>query len=128
MDALTEAGFHADVGEAEDIIETVTGVSPRPWFRCPFGAGMDDPEVLRRLADLGYTHVGWHVDPRDWHEDSDADAVTLRVLEGVAEHDDSIGLMHSWPDATGEALPRILDGLAAEGAELVGVPALATGG
>jgi hypothetical protein len=32
--------------------------------------------------------------------------------------------MHSWPDSTGEALPRILDGLAAEEAELVDVATL----
>ena len=121
MDSLTEAGFRADVSEAEAMIREVTGVDPRPWFRCPFGAGMDDAEVLRRLEEMGYVHVGWDVDPRDWHEDSDAEAVARRVLEGIRTRDDSIVLLHSWPDSTGEALPRILDGLAAEGAELVDV-------
>ena len=69
-------------------------------------------------------NVGWDVDPRDWHEDSDADAVERRVLEGISARDDSIVLMHSWPDSTAEALPRILDGLAADGAELVDLAAL----
>jgi hypothetical protein len=32
--------------------------------------------------------------------------------------------MHSWPDSTAEALPRILDGIAAEGAELVNIETL----
>ena len=121
MDSLTEAGFRADVSEAEAMIREVTGVDPRPWFRCPFGAGMDDPEVLHRLEEMGYVHVGWDVDPRDWHEDSDAEAVARGVLEGIRARDDSIVLLHSWPDSTGEALPRILDGLAAQGAELVDV-------
>jgi peptidoglycan/xylan/chitin deacetylase (PgdA/CDA1 family) len=124
MDSLTEAGFREDVREAEAMIREITGVDPRPWFRCPFGAGMDDPEVLRGLEELGYVHVGWDVDPRDWHEDSDADAVERRVLEGTRARDDSIVLMHSWPDSTAEALPRILDGLAAEEAELVDVATL----
>jgi peptidoglycan-N-acetylglucosamine deacetylase len=128
MDSLTEAGFAADVLEAEETIEALTGTSPKPWFRCPFGAGMEDPRVLGRLAELGYTHVGWDVDPEDWHEDNDAAAVERAVLEGVAARGDSIVLLHSWPDATAQALPRILDGLAATGAELVDVGALATGG
>ena len=124
MDSLTEAGFRADVSEAEAMIKEVTGVDPRPWFRCPFGAGMDDPEVLHRLEEIGYVHVGWDVDPHDWHEDSDAHAVERRVLEGIRARYDSIVLMHSWPDSTAEALPRILDRLAAEGAELVDVATL----
>ena len=124
MDSLTEDGFRADVREAAAAIELVTGVDPRPWFRCPFGAGMDDPEVIRRLAELGYVHVGWDVDPRDWDEGNDAEPVTERVLEGICGLDDSVVLLHSWPDATGNALPRILSGLAAEGAELVDVATL----
>jgi peptidoglycan-N-acetylglucosamine deacetylase len=124
MDSLTEAGFRADVSEAEAMIREVTGVDPRPWFRCPFGAGMNDPEVLRRLEEMGYVHVGWDVDPRDWHEESDAEAVARVVLEGVHGLDASIVLLHSWPDATAEALPPILDGLADAGAELVDVETL----
>jgi peptidoglycan/xylan/chitin deacetylase (PgdA/CDA1 family) len=85
---------------------------------------MDDPEVLRRLKGMGYVHVGWDVDPRDWHEDSDTEAVARRVLEGISGRDDSIVLLHSWPDSTGEALPRILDGLAEAGAELVDIETL----
>ena len=124
MDSLTEDGFRADVRAAGATIEAVTGVDPRPWFRCPFGEGMDDPDVVRRLAELGYVHVGWDVDPRDWHEDNDAESVTRGVLEGIRGLHDSVVLLHSWPDATGKALPRILSGLAAEGAELVDVATL----
>ena len=124
MDSLTEDGIRADVRAAGATIEAVTGVDPRPWFRCPFGVGMDDPDVVRRLAELGYVHVGWDVDPRDWHEDNDAESVTRGVLEGIRGLHDSVVLLHSWPDATGKALPRILSGLAAEGAELVDVATL----
>ena len=124
MDSLTEDGFRADVRAAGATIEAVTGVDPRPWFRCPFGAGMDDPEVLHRLEEMGYVHVGWDVDPRDWHEDSDAEAVARSVLEGIRMRDDSIVLLHSWPDSTAEALPRILAGLAEAGAELVNIEML----
>jgi peptidoglycan/xylan/chitin deacetylase (PgdA/CDA1 family) len=85
---------------------------------------MDEPEVLHRLEEMGYVHVGWDVDPRDWHEDSDAEAVARGVLEGIRVRDDSIVLLHSWPDSTAEALPRILAGLADAGAELVNIEML----
>jgi peptidoglycan/xylan/chitin deacetylase (PgdA/CDA1 family) len=124
MDALTEVGFREDVREAEATISDTTGADPRPWFRCPFGSGMDDPNVLELLGELGYRHVGWDVDPRDWHEANGSAEVSATVLSGVTQADDSIVLLHSWPDATAEALPGILAGLEALDAELVDVAAL----
>lgn len=124
FDFLTDSGIAKDLAEAEETIQAVMGRSPRPWFRCPFGAGMDDARVLAAISAEGYTHVGWDVDPRDWHEDNDAVAVEQAVLAGVGEREDSIVLLHSWPDATAAALPRILEGLTAAGAELVDVGAL----
>ena len=124
MPMLTGRALSSDVLSAARVILGTTGVDPRPWFRCPFGAGMDDPEVLHRLEGMGYVHVGWDVDPRDWHEDSDAEAVARGVLEGSRVRDDSIVLLHSWPDSTGAAVPRILAGLAEAGAELVTIETL----
>jgi peptidoglycan/xylan/chitin deacetylase (PgdA/CDA1 family) len=124
MNAFTEEAFRDDVREAEATIQAVTGHDPRPWFRCPFGAGMEDPDVLQRLDELGYRNVGWDVDPRDWHEDNDAAAVEREVLRGLDGRTDAVVLLHSWPDATAEALPRILDGLAEANAELSDVAAI----
>jgi peptidoglycan-N-acetylglucosamine deacetylase len=124
MDALTENGFREDVRDAETTISDTTGVDPRPWFRCPFGSGMDDPHVLALLKGLGYRHVGWDVDPRDWDEANGGAEVSASVLSGVRQADESIVLLHSWPDATAEALPTILAGLEGLDAELVDVAAL----
>jgi len=126
MNALTEEAFIDDVREAEAIIHELTGQDPRPWFRCPFGSGMEDPEVLRRLGALDYRNVGWDVDPRDWNEENDAATVEREVLRGIQGRADSIVLLHSWPDATAEALPRILDRIAEAGAAYADVAALAT--
>ena len=125
MPLLSDDGIRADVVEGEqDIVET-TGRDPRPWFRCPFGAGMDDDRVLEVLAELGYRHVGWDVDPEDWNEEHVADDVERLVLEGLSEREGNvIVLMHGWPTATAEALPMILRGLADEGVELVTVDEL----
>src|SRR3954463_1389496 len=63
---LTSAGIRTDVRAAEAVIRDVVGVDPRPWFRCPFGAGSADPRVLGVLATLGYRDVGWDVGRDDW--------------------------------------------------------------
>ena len=125
MDGLDDELLRRDVRKAEETIRTTTGADPKPWFRCPFGAGMEDERVLAALAELGYQHVGWDVDPEDWNETHGAADVARLVLEGVRGRDEkTIVLLHGWPAATAGALPPILDGLGSEGVELVTVDAL----
>jgi peptidoglycan/xylan/chitin deacetylase (PgdA/CDA1 family) len=125
MDGLDDELFRRDVRTAEETIWTTTGADPKPWFRCPFGAGMDDERVLAALAELGYRHDGWDVDPEDWNEQHDAATVEQLVLDGVgAREGDTIVLLHGWPAATAEALSAILDRLRSDRHELVTVDAL----
>jgi peptidoglycan-N-acetylglucosamine deacetylase len=124
MDALTDEWLRRDVREAEETIQAAAGVDPRPWFRCPFGSGMEDPRVLGLLDELGYVHVGWDVDPQDWEEGRTAEELSTSVLEGVAEHEEAIVLLHGWPGVTAEALPQLIDSLRDAGAEFVDVPSL----
>jgi peptidoglycan-N-acetylglucosamine deacetylase len=126
MDGLDDELLRHDVEEAEETIRAVTGIDPKPWFRCPFGAGMEDPRVLGALDELGYRHIGWDVDPWDWHEERSAEEIQRLVLDGLRGRDgESIVLLHGWPEATAEALPPLLAALESEGAELVGVDQLA---
>jgi peptidoglycan/xylan/chitin deacetylase (PgdA/CDA1 family) len=125
MDGFDDELLRRDVRDAEETIHTTVGVDPKPWFRCPFGAGMDDQRVLAALAELGYSHVGWDVDPEDWNEKHGAGDVERQVLEGIrARDEDTIVLLHGWPVATAEALPSILAALGSDGVELVRVDAL----
>src|SRR6266480_1104186 len=89
-----------------------------------------NPDQARRIADAGHlvaNHSNFHapmdgLDPEDWNEAHDAEDVARFVLDGVrARKEDTIVLLHGWPAATAEALPRILDGL---GDEFVTVDAL----
>jgi peptidoglycan/xylan/chitin deacetylase (PgdA/CDA1 family) len=119
MPLLTEAGIAEDLRDGAAVILAASGVDPAPWFRCPFGAGADDPRVLAAIESAGYRHVGWHVAPDDWDPDHSPAFVTDAVLRGVDEHGDgAVVLLHSWPSATLGAIDPILDGLAAAGAEL----------
>jgi peptidoglycan/xylan/chitin deacetylase (PgdA/CDA1 family) len=121
MDFLTREGFRRDLASAEGAIKAATGVDPKPWFRCPYGSGADDPRLLERLVELGYRDVGWNVDSRDWAEGRRDDEVVADVLDGIRSREDSIVLLHGWPAVTAEALPRIVRGLVDLDADVVDV-------
>ncbi len=126
MPLLTDEGLRADIVQADRAIRAAAGVSPRPWFRCPWGHGARDPRVVMALRRQRYTHVGWDVVAEDWEPDRTAEDVARDVLAGVAAAGDgAVILLHTWPARTLEALPAILDGLRASGAQPVTVDALA---
>jgi len=120
MDLLTDAGIRESVTRAEEVIRAVTGSDPRPWFRCPYGAGEDDPRVVGLLAELGYANVSWDFETDDWADGRDADELIGTIVDGCGACGDGARvLLHSWPDVTVTALPRIITRLRDAGAELV---------
>jgi peptidoglycan/xylan/chitin deacetylase (PgdA/CDA1 family) len=118
---LTADGLATDMRDAEAAICEHVGVDPRPWFRCPFGAGALDAGLLARAADLGYPrHAGWDVDTEDWQPGRTPEELTGIVVDGAKRRGDgAVVLMHSWPDPTAAALPAIVRELAAAGATFV---------
>jgi peptidoglycan-N-acetylglucosamine deacetylase len=112
MPLLSDTGLATDIAAAGDAVESATGRDPRPWFRCPFGAGADDGRVLGAIADAGYRHVGWHVVLEDWEPDRTGPAIAEDATRGIAAHGDgAVVLLHTWPGGTAEAVPAILDDL-----------------
>jgi peptidoglycan/xylan/chitin deacetylase (PgdA/CDA1 family) len=85
---------------------------------------MEDEHVLGLLAELGYRHVGWDVDPGDWEEGRTRAELLESVLEGVEARESSIVLMHGWPGVTSEGLAELLAALRSLGAELLTVDKL----
>ena len=127
MPMFSRIGFDSDVRLATRAILDITGVDPRPWFRCPFGALDPGTKVLSRLAELGYRNIGWHVDSRDWamRGERGSAAVTRHVVDGVLAHGDgAIVLMHGWPAPNATALGRIVEELCDRGASFVTVDTL----
>lgn len=125
MTLLTDRGLREDLAEGERAIRETTGVDPRPWFRCPFGDGREDPRVLEALAELGYRNVHWHVEVQDWEPRCTAEELTRRVLRGLREHGDgAVVLLHTWPEPTAEALPALLAELAGAGGRLARIDEL----
>jgi peptidoglycan/xylan/chitin deacetylase (PgdA/CDA1 family) len=120
MPLLTAAGIRTDVRAAERVIRDVIGVDPRPWFRCPFSAGAQDQRVLGILADLGYANIGQDVELEDWEPERTGTAIAADALRLVpAAGDPAVVLFHAWPPGTLDALPILIDGLRAAGADFV---------
>jgi peptidoglycan/xylan/chitin deacetylase (PgdA/CDA1 family) len=125
MPLLSDEGLAADLTAGEEAVTRLTGRNPRPWFRCPFGAGADDPRVLGALERLGYRNVAWHVELEDWEPWRTGKLLVPDALEGVRSHGDgAVVLLHSWPGGTGEAVGPIVEGLGDLGAAFVTVDEL----
>jgi peptidoglycan/xylan/chitin deacetylase (PgdA/CDA1 family) len=113
MTLLSDEGIRADVGDAADALAEIAGVETRPWFRCPFGEGHDDPRVAGVLAELGYRNVHWDVETRDWEPRTSRDDIVRTAVAGCSERGDgAVLLLHTWPEHTADALPDLLDAFA----------------
>ena len=125
MPLLHDDGVREDVREGQEAILAATGVDPRPWFRCPFGAGHDDPRILGLLEALGYRNVSYQVVVEDWEPWRSGEDVERDAVRGALEHGDgAVVLLHTWPAPTADAVPGIIRGLLASGADLVGIDEL----
>lgn len=125
---LSDAGLVEDVREAEQVIRELAGVDPRPWFRCPFGAGAYDDRVLSCLESMGYrdfefdvpSTVDGHVVVGDWMPGQTGASVAGWVLDGIRRRgDEAVVVLHTWPAATLAALPEIVARLRDAGASFV---------
>lgn len=123
---LSDDGVRVDILRAHETIRDLVGRDPRPWFRLPFGDGAGDARLASVLASIGYRHVGWNVDARDWEPERSAEDVERSVVEKIlGSRGDAIVLLHTWPASTSRALPRVVSRLEAAGARLVGVDEVA---
>jgi peptidoglycan/xylan/chitin deacetylase (PgdA/CDA1 family) len=121
---LSDEGVAADISRADAVVREATGVDPRPWFRCPFGDGSDDPRVLGAIARLGYVHVGWDVDSVDWDTDRTATQVAATIRAGASVRPTSVVLLHGWPPATLRAVESTIRVFGREGATFVTIDEL----
>jgi peptidoglycan/xylan/chitin deacetylase (PgdA/CDA1 family) len=126
MGLFSPAGFGTDVTAAEAVIRRVLGVTPRPWFRLPFGSAATDARRIGLLAELGYRHVGWHVEPKEWRTRATARNVASTIVDGARAHGDgAIVLLHTWPRTVPDALATAIPALVAAGATFVRIDQLA---
>ena len=125
MPLFSVEGLREDLADAEAVIRGETGIDPHPWFRCPFGTGADDAGLIAKLAELGYRHVGWHVEAYEWDPAATVEGVTEAVVHGALAHGDgAVVLLHPWPDPVAPALAGIVAALREAGATFVRLDSL----
>jgi peptidoglycan/xylan/chitin deacetylase (PgdA/CDA1 family) len=125
MPLLNDEGLLEDIADAGRAIEATTGVDPRPWFRCPFGAGSTDRRVQAAVAAAGYRHVGWHVGAEDWDPARSATVIEEDLVAGTLAHGDgTVILIHAWPRQTLDALRPSLRRLREAGATFIRIDGL----
>lgn len=125
MPLLTQAGLRADLATAERAILAATGVDPRPYFRCPFGAGAEDRRVQAVIRGAGYRHIGWNVIGLDWPPERTVDQIERTIVDGALRRGDgAVVLLHAWPDRTLGALPGAIASLRERGASFARIDQL----
>jgi peptidoglycan-N-acetylglucosamine deacetylase len=115
---LTPWQVRADLTRALAVIEDATGHSPR-LYRPPYGV-LNAAALLQARA-RGWRTLLWTHWGRDWEPRATPESITRRVTDGAGEG--SVLLLHDADDysapgswrRTVQALPRVLDTLAARG-------------
>ena len=127
MPLLTDAGTgRGHRGRRDRPSEAATGVDPRPWFRCPFGAGPTDPRVQAAR------HRGWATGTsagtsgsRTGSRRRGAAVIEADVVAGTLAHGDgTVILLHAWPRRRARRCRAILGRLREAGATFVRIDRL----
>ena len=93
LSSLSDVNVSAEVTDATATITSVTGASPFPLFRFPYGES--DARTLTMVNGLGYVAVGWTVDTLGWKGSSAGitpASIVARVMAGLRPGE--IVLMH----------------------------------
>lgn len=104
---LGAAAVAKELGDTQNAIRNATGQTPT-LFRPPYGA--TNGTVQTEARKLGLTQVIWSVDTQDWNGAS-TDAI---VRSATSANAGGIVLMHASYQNTVNAVPRIVQGLAAK--------------
>lgn len=114
FERLTPAAMATEITRCRDVLARTTGGGGGTWFRLSGtedGTAAPSAAALKAAGDAGYRGVvGFDVDPHDY-QDPGAKAVVDRTLAAVQAG--SIISLHMGHAGTIDALPAILDGLAA---------------
>jgi peptidoglycan/xylan/chitin deacetylase (PgdA/CDA1 family) len=113
-----------EIMRAERAIIQVSGQTPRPRFRAPYG--LRDERVLKIAGNLGYRSIQWTLDSQDGIEPVKTSQFIIDRItsESDAELDGAIILLHVGVRSTADALPAIIANLQARGFRLVTISEL----
>lgn len=120
MPKLAPREMRWQIDRAERQITGMTGVSPKPYFRPPYGAWNNT--MLDVVGAAGYTHViMWSIDTLDWSGKS-AQEIDHRIVRNAFPG--AIVLMHGLGKHTAEGTQLAVQDLRRKGYEFVTVSEL----
>jgi peptidoglycan/xylan/chitin deacetylase (PgdA/CDA1 family) len=73
LSAMEATAVQQELRSTELTLQALTGQSPRPWLRPPFGSYSETS--LRAAYEAGYTSVIWSGSANDWRSGIDADGM-----------------------------------------------------
>jgi len=113
-----------EIMRAERAIVQVSGQTPRPRFRAPYG--MRDERVLKIVGNLGYRSIQWTLDSLDGVEPAKSSQFLIDRIttKSDAELDGGVILLHVGVRSTADALPAIIANLQGRGFHLVTISRL----
>jgi peptidoglycan/xylan/chitin deacetylase (PgdA/CDA1 family) len=113
-----------EIMRTERAIVQVSGQTPRPKFRAPYG--LRDEHVLKIARNLGYRSIQWTLDSQDGIEPVKTSQFLIDRItsKSDAELDGAIILMHVGVRSTADALPAIIANLQGRGFRLVTISEL----
>jgi peptidoglycan/xylan/chitin deacetylase (PgdA/CDA1 family) len=113
---LGKAEMADQLERTEDVLREAGGGSTKPWFRPPYGGWNN--AVRAGVGEAGWrSMVMWDIDTIDWRPESDGGPTAAQMTSKVVSRAEggSIVLMHLGGWNTLDALPGIVDGIAAKG-------------
>lgn len=112
---LSVGEVRSQVSRTEDEVTALTGLSTKPYFRFPYGAGSSD--LVAELNGEGYIGVLWTFDTLDWEPETTPEGIRERVAEKACPG--AIVLMHLGSGQEVSALPTVIADLKSAGYEPV---------
>jgi peptidoglycan-N-acetylglucosamine deacetylase len=100
-----------EIDDGRAAIERAAGTRVT-WFRTPYGVRCDRLDDM--LGERGISHFHWDLDPQEWRHNSKKKTVEYVTKQLARMTGRNVLLMHDIKKATVEALPEILDFIAAE--------------
>jgi peptidoglycan/xylan/chitin deacetylase (PgdA/CDA1 family) len=105
------------LSKMERVLHKVVGISPRPYFRPPYGDR--DERVIKNAFMSGYQSVYWTIDAMDWQESEGRTAWEVEniILSSLAPG--NIYLMHLGDTITGSILDELFTEIKLQGYSIV---------
>ena len=127
IEKISDQQFKMEMNATERLLEGETGHASL-LFRPPYAEDIEpvSPDQIRPIlvtSNLGFYTVAMHIDPQDWRSPG-VDAIATDVINEAKSGEGNIVLLHDAGgnrDQTIQALPKIIEGLQANGFQLVTV-------